>query len=58
MGRVKELLLDNEDIVDDSVYEGLYYQSTIWNVVDIIQRYGMSTVLGDIVDEMKKKEIK
>lgn len=58
MGKMKELLIDNEDIADDCVYEGLYYQSTIWNVVDIIQRYGMSTVLGDIVDEMKKKEIK
>lgn len=65
MSRVKNLywndILEQQDNNDNELKEmseALYYQSTIWNVVDVINRYGFQTVMFDVVAEMQRKEVK
>ena len=63
MGKVKQMLIDidaNDYKVDDdcAVYEALSYQTMIWSVRDFVAKYGVLTVLSDIMDELTRKEVK
>ena len=60
MGKVKQLLIDNEDIgnEDYAVYEALSYQTMLWSVRDFVSKYGVLTVFADIMDELTRKEVK
>lgn len=57
MSRIKEHYWD-EITNDYEVFEALHYQSTIWNVVELIQQYSMQTVLSDIIKNLESKEVK
>ena len=60
MGKVKNTLIDNDAIGNDdyAVYEALSYQTMLWSVRDFVAKYGVLTVLSDIMDELTRKEVK
>lgn len=65
MGKIKqhywEQIIDNqleEAINDYEVFEALHYQSTLWNVVELMQKHSVQTVLMDVFELLKEKELK
>lgn len=63
MGKVKNTLID----IEDNDYEGyevqlareaLSYQTMLWSVRDFVAKYGVLTVLSDIMEELTRKEVK
>lgn len=63
MGKIKEHywdeIIDNQLNVnnDYEVFEALHYQSTLWNVVELMQKHSVQTVLMDVFKLLEKKEI-
>ena len=66
MGKVKSTYWDTitadiselSDNEEREMQEALYYHSTVMNIIDIIERYGAITVIMDVLEQLKSKEIK
>jgi hypothetical protein len=63
MGKVKNLLIDNEDVVgadnysDYEAFEAVHYMHTIDNFVGLINTYGMQTVMLDMFKALENSEV-
>lgn len=63
MGKVKNLLIDNEDVLgannysDYEAYEAIHYMKTINDFVGLINTYGMQTVMVDMLKSLENSEV-
>lgn len=60
MSRLKEHYWEEIIKEEDNEYElmtALHYQTTVWNIVALIQQYGMQQVFMDVFAHLEKKEI-
>lgn len=65
MSKIKEhywdkIIEDNlgADASEYDLQRALHYQSTIWNIVALIQQYGMQQVFMDICSNLERREVK